>query len=319
MYVMLLLGSIVSALIFGALLANFTPGRLVQVIQGCGRRHPCAQWHRRVEAGGARPVQARAAAGNRTRASRNPGPASSPGDKALRRLMAVGLGTLAFSMQDVMLEPYGGQILGLDRVAHDAADGRDGRAAAWSGSASPPTCSSRGFDAVPHGLLSAPWLAFRPSCMVIAAAPLRICRLLFGLGTLLIGFGAGLFGHGTLTATMNYAPPDQRGLALGAWGAVQATAAGIGVALGGIIRDVLLAAGPAGAGTALTPYVSVYVIEVILLLTAIVVMFQLVRRPDLRSNAEPTAPPRTPRPTRRATAPCCRASTRENSRSAPCR
>jgi BCD family chlorophyll transporter-like MFS transporter len=85
---------------------------------------------------------------------------------------------------------------------------------------------------------------------------------------------------------MNVAPPDQRGLALGAWGAVQATAAGLGVALGGIVRDVLLAVGPAGAGTALTPYVSVYVIEVILLLTAIVVMFQLVQRPDFRSKAE---------------------------------
>ena len=33
MYVMLLLGSIVSALIFGAALADFTPGRLIQVIQ----------------------------------------------------------------------------------------------------------------------------------------------------------------------------------------------------------------------------------------------------------------------------------------------
>ena len=34
MYVMLLLGMIVSALLFGALLANFSPARLVQVIQG---------------------------------------------------------------------------------------------------------------------------------------------------------------------------------------------------------------------------------------------------------------------------------------------
>ena len=32
--------------------------------------------------------------------------------------------------------------------------------------------------------------------------------------------------------------PEQAGLALGAWGAVQASAAGIAVALGGIIRDV---------------------------------------------------------------------------------
>ena len=41
---------------------------------------------------------------------------------------------------------------------------------------------------------------------------------LFGAGTLFIGFGAGLFGHGTLTATMNLAPKDQTGLALGAGG-----------------------------------------------------------------------------------------------------
>ena len=34
MYVMLLLGMIASALLFGAALADFSPGRLVQVIQG---------------------------------------------------------------------------------------------------------------------------------------------------------------------------------------------------------------------------------------------------------------------------------------------
>ena len=182
-----------------------------------------------------------------------------------------------------MLEPYGGQILGLtvsDTTKLTAAMAGGGLV---------------GFGLASH-VLGRGVDPFRMACygalvgvpafvMVIAAAPLGSV-LLFGLGTLLVGFGAGLFGHGTLTATMNLAPPDQRGLALGAWGAVQATAAGLGVALGGIVRDVLLAAGPAGAGTALTPYVSVYVIEVILLLTAIVVMFQLVRRPDLRSNAE---------------------------------
>ena len=31
----------------------------------------------------------------------------------VRRLVAVGLGTMAFSMQDVLLEPYGGQVLHL--------------------------------------------------------------------------------------------------------------------------------------------------------------------------------------------------------------
>ena len=40
---------------------------------------------------------------------------------------------------------------------------------------------------------------------------------------------------------MNLAPRDQVGLALGAWGAIQATAAGIGVALSGVLRDLIAA------------------------------------------------------------------------------
>ena len=282
MYVMLLLGSIASALIFGAALADFTPGRLIQVIQASAVAtlvlNGIAVW--KQEARGRSPARR---GGQPDPSFRDSWNCFIAGGQAIRRLTAVGLGTLAFSMQDVMLEPYGGQILGLtvsDTTKLTAAMAGGGLV---------------GFGLASH-VLGRGADPFRMACygalvgvpafvMVIAAAPLGSV-LLFGLGTLLVGFGAGLFGHGTLTATMNFAPPDQRGLALGAWGAVQATAAGLGVALGGIVRDVLLAAGPAGAGTALTPYVSVYVIEVILLLTAIVVMFQLVRRPDLRSNAE---------------------------------
>jgi BCD family chlorophyll transporter-like MFS transporter len=97
--------------------------------------------------------------------------------------------------------------------------------------------------------------------------------MMFGLGTLLIGFGAGLFGHGTLTATMNLAPPGQAGLALGAWGAAQATAAGIAVALGGIIRDVV-----AMFSNSSTGYMSVYIIEIILMLATIIIMLPLIKK-----------------------------------------
>jgi BCD family chlorophyll transporter-like MFS transporter len=107
--------------------------------------------------------------------------------------------------------------------------------------------------------------------------------MLFGLGAWMIGFGGGLFGHGTLTATMNLAPKDQAGLALGAWGAVQATAAGVAVALGGIIRDVLASLGEGALhGTALgspaSSYTAVYCIEVLLLMATIVAMSPLLRR-----------------------------------------
>jgi BCD family chlorophyll transporter-like MFS transporter len=117
---------------------------------------------------------------------------------------------------------------------------------------------------------------------VVLAAPLGN-PLLFGVGTLLIGFGGGLFSHGTLTATMNMAPKDQAGLALGAWGAVQATAAGAAIALGGIIRDLVAGAfrqnvlGPAAG------YDFVYGLEMVLLLITLAAMFPLLRRVEAQA------------------------------------
>ena len=272
MYVALLAGSIVSALIFGALLYNFTPGRLVQVIQGAGVMtillNGIAVWKQ----------EARGSARLRHAAAPDPTFQESwanfmSGDRALARLIAVGVGTLAFSMQDVMLEPYGGQVLGLAvsrttlLTAAIAVGGLIGFSLASY-------VLSRGFDAFRMAAIGA-MVGVPAFILIILAAPL-MSPVLFGLGTFLIGFGAGLFGHGTLTATMNSAPPDQRGLALGAWGAVQATAAGIGVALGGVIRDTLASLEP---GSVLTPYLAVYILEVILLIAAIVTMTALTRSP----------------------------------------
>ena len=105
---------------------------------------------------------------------------------------------------------------------------------------------------------------------------------------LLVGVGGGLFSHGTLTATMNSAPKEQVGLALGTWGAVQATAAGIAVAAGGIMSDVISGLATRGAlgpqlATPTTPYVLVYGIEVLLLAGTVALMYTLVgsslRRP----------------------------------------
>jgi BCD family chlorophyll transporter-like MFS transporter len=115
---------------------------------------------------------------------------------------------------------------------------------------------------------------------VIGAAPLDQ-PILFAFGTLLIGMGGGIFGHGTLTATMNLAPAHQRGLALGAWGAVQASAAGIAVALGGIIRDLvgrfLVRDGFAGTlSHQATAYATVYALEIVLLAATLFAMAPLI-------------------------------------------
>jgi BCD family chlorophyll transporter-like MFS transporter len=112
--------------------------------------------------------------------------------------------------------------------------------------------------------------------LVILAAPLD-STFIFIVGVVMIGFGNGLFSHGTLTATMRYAPENQSGLALGAWGAVQATAAGIAVGVGGIFRDIL--AGMASRNyfgpdlnSPATGYCGVYLLEIILLFITIAAM-----------------------------------------------
>jgi BCD family chlorophyll transporter-like MFS transporter len=273
MYVMLLFGMIASALIFGAILADFTPGRLIQVIQGSAvvtmALNVVALWKQETR------HSVRTRINRRQPSFREAWDNFTESGKAVRRLVAVGLGTMAFSMEDVLLEPYGGQVLHLTVSATTkltATLAVGGLLGFWLAS----RVLSRGFD--PFRMATYGALTGIPAfLMVIAAAPAG-SALLFGLGTALIGFGAGLFGHGTLTATMQSAPPDQTGLALGAWGAVQATGAGIAVALGGIIRDLIAATSPNYTPGQATGYTAVYCLEVILLLATLVAMTPLLRR-----------------------------------------
>ena len=270
MYVMLLFGMIASALLFGAFLADFTPGRLIQVIQGAAVAtivlNTVALWKQE-----SRDLAQARRARQQPPSFRESWDSFSQGGRVVRRLVAVGLGTMAFSMEDVLLEPYGGQILHLavgdttKLTATLAVGGLFGFGLASR-------VLSRGFD--PFRMAAYGALVGLPAFVaVIAAAPLD-SQWLFALGTALIGFGAGLFGHGTLTATMNLAPSDQTGLALGAWGAVQASAAGVAIALGGIIRDVVASIVPAPA----LAYDCVYGIEIALLCATLVSMLPLMRR-----------------------------------------
>lgn len=265
MYVMLLFGTIVSALLFGALLADFSPGRLVQVIQGSAVAtmvlNTVALWKQetRRPPRGAQRVQA---PGFKQAWHRY-----ADGTAARRRLLVIGLGTMAFSMQDVLLEPFGGQVLHMTVGATTtltaclAFGGLTGFSLASA-------ILSRGADAFRMAIAGA--LFGIPAFGLVMTAAWFDTVAVFAIGALLVGFGGGLFSHGTLTATMNSAPADQAGLALGAWGAVQATCAGVAVALGGIINDTVAALsaqghlGPTLAGPG-TGYLFVYALEIVML------------------------------------------------------
>jgi BCD family chlorophyll transporter-like MFS transporter len=276
--IMLLLGMMTSALLFGVLLAHFSEVRLIQVVQGSAlatmvlngvalwkqeARNPALTAHDR-----ARPTFAESWRG------------FDQGVGARRRLVALALGTFAFSMQDVLLEPYGGQVLHL-AVGSTTALTALLAVGGLCGFALAARLLSRGADAYRLAGFAA-LIGLAAFSAVIFAAPLQ-APMLFGCGVGLIGFAAGVFAHCTLTAAMGMAKPGQSGIALGIWGAVQASAAGLAVASGGLIRDGVAslsghgALGPTLSGPA-TGYEVVYVIELALLFATLIAVGPLVRR-----------------------------------------
>src|SRR5664279_5510457 len=111
MYVMLLLGMVASGLAFGLLLADFSQLRLIQVVQGAAlltmALNIVALWKQEPRSSG------RAAKGTPRPSFRETWQRFAAHGRSLRFLVAVGLGTAAFHMQDIILEPYGGEILKL--------------------------------------------------------------------------------------------------------------------------------------------------------------------------------------------------------------
>ena len=287
LYVTFLIGMGVSAVIVGALLQNFSALRLVQVIQGTAVvtivLNMIALWKQEKIA----PM---------TREQRDaPRPQFRDawadlvgGGTAGRLLVVVFIGTLAFNMQDVLLEPYGGEILGLSvssttlltaMWAVGALIGF-GLAARWLSLGIDP------FRIGGRGVI----IGIAAFSAVLLSAPMN-SPVLFFIGAALIGLGGGLFAVATLTAAMTIEVKGAagRGLALGVWGAAQATGAGLSIFVGGAIRDLVNTAGQSGAlGSALTSpsigYSAVYQLEIGLLFITLIALGPLVRAKPLNSS-----------------------------------
>ncbi|MEM6857449.1 MAG: BCD family MFS transporter [Pseudomonadota bacterium] len=282
LYVMLLVGMMFAAFVMGGLLIEFSNTRLIQVIQGAAcitmALNLVALWKQ----------EARNTALT-TRDDTGPTFATlwnafvSNGSNA-RLLTGIGIGSAAFAMQDALLEPYGGEVLGLSVGATTGLTG------AWALGALAGFMLSgrslgRGNDPLRiagAGLVT----GLTAFLMVIFAAPFSSPLMLF-LGAFAIGLGLGLFSVGTLIEAMNLTKRETAGLALGAWGAVQATCAGAGIALGGALRDTIAALAMSSEpgtqalihdATRATGYTSVYIIEILLLLAGLAAIGPLVGR-----------------------------------------
>jgi BCD family chlorophyll transporter-like MFS transporter len=293
LYVMLLVGMMFAAFVIGGVLIEYSATKLVQVIQGCAVLtiilNLIALWKQEA---------------------RNPAVTAptreTPDFSALwrafvrdgrnaRLLVAIGIGAMAFAMQDALLEPYGGEILGLSVGATTGLTG------AWAlgsliGFMLSGRLLARGWDQLRlagAGLV----IGINAFLLVLFAGPFAAPVMLY-CGALGIGLGLGLFSVGTLMEAMAIAKTETAGLALGAWGAVQATCAGAGIALGGLLRDLiamLVQSGdaPVSAATRASGYATVYTLEIALLLAGLAALGPLVgqRRTNTPDGVDPQGQP----------------------------
>ena len=277
LYVMLLVGLLTGGLLLGTLLADAGPLRLIQVVQGTALAtlllNVVAAWKQEVR-------------GPATHRDPSPRPSFSTAWKsfadrtgARRFLVAVGLGTAAFSMQDILLEPYGGEIL---HLGLGATSGLTALLAAGTLIAFALSARQLSRQADPYRLAAlGAFIGLFAFAAVIFAAPID-SAVLFCLGTFAVGVGGGLFSIGTLSAAMGLEQEHSRGLVLGAWGAAQATAAGLGIAIGGALRDITATLAQNGTlGTVLTDpatgYAVVYQLEIGLLFMTLIALGPLVK------------------------------------------
>ena len=235
LYFMFLFGMGISALVIGILLADFSKLRLIQVVQGSAVLtlilNLVAVWRQEQ-------IIINQQKNDKSEKFFLSWKKFISDRKTNSLIWVVFWGTLAFSMQDVLLEPYGGQILGLsvsettNLTGVWALGALLGLALAANNSKQTVSSVSNAMTALLIGIVG--------FSAIIFSSPMQFPFLYF-LGTLFIGFGTGLFSVSLLIIAMALSSKTNlgSGFILGSWGAAQAIGAGLGIAVGGILRDVV--------------------------------------------------------------------------------
>ncbi len=210
-----------------------------------------------------------------------------------RFLWAIGIGAAGFAMQDVLLEPYGGQLMGmgvsgtslLTALSAVGALLAFGLAARWLPRGTPTLA-----------LAAAGSLVGAAAFGLILFAPVLGSVLLLYFGAFLLGFGGGFFTVGSLTAAMRLQRISGSGLAVGAWGAVYSLAGGLALGAGGAIRDLVIRVWPesmmmSGLSPEAAGYMLVYHLEVLALFVAVALLGPIALRWDGGSTSRSTDTP----------------------------
>ena len=192
-------------------------------------------------------------------------------------------------MQDILLEPFGGEIHQISVAGTTVLNAlvAIGTLVGFALSARLLDAKSDPIRIAAYGLLA----GIAAMSAIVFSAPLS-SPTVFRVGSIVLGFGTGLFSVGTLTAAMSMVRDGLSGRILGAWGAIQATAAGLAISGSGLIRDAVYAVahtgalGPAMSGTS-SGYMVVFHIEIAMLVLGLVAIGPLVSsNARTRTNAD---------------------------------
>jgi BCD family chlorophyll transporter-like MFS transporter len=268
LWMMLILGTVVSAVIVSRLLIDYSHARLIQVMQGSAiwfviltaialwkqeQLNPDGTLKSTLES-----VRVRLTLWESLRAL--------SGQRLLKALFGIiFVATMAFATHDVLLEPYGGQVLGM------------------SISSTMQLTALWGVTTI-IGVLSAALFLWRKQAPVVligmgcttgvlgfglvAFAGIDASVRVFQLGVAMISIGRGLFLVGSVILVMSLTDTGHAGLLLGVWGIVQGIAQGIGTIGGGIVRDVA----QSQTGNVAIGYSVVYATSLLLLLSVVLVL-----------------------------------------------
>ncbi|MFM2309244.1 MAG: hypothetical protein RLY87_1365 [Chloroflexota bacterium] len=284
LWLMLVIGTVIGSLFVGLSLTTYSTGALIRVMQGssfifmvCMVLSIIKQEKLRPDGRLVKEVEQVA------RQSLSVSLRTVWESRALRSMFVVFfIATLGFGTHDVLLEPYGAQILQMSVTATTLLT------ALW-GVAMIIAVVIAGWWLWTKGqsgrLLISGALVGMVGFLTVTIAGYSGSALLFEAGVACIGFGRGLFIVGSIATVMSLADRAHTGLFMGIWGVVQSLAQGFGTIGGGVARDLVGAA----TGNILWGYVAVYAAASVFLL--IMVVFMLVYRINSRlTNGEIQSP-----------------------------
>jgi BCD family chlorophyll transporter-like MFS transporter len=280
LWVMLVLGTVVSSIIISYLLHDYTHTRLIRVMQGSAVVFIVlalvALWNReRLNSKGfvetPNEIRVRVSLGESIKLLFR--------QRVLRNLFVVlFLATAGFATHDVLLEPYGGQVLDMTIAETTQLTALWGismllaiTVAGWM--------LWKGRSAVTLIMLGTGVGAL--GFLVISIASDAAMVNPFRAGVSLIGIGRGLFIVASIALVMSLTDMSHAGLFIGLWGVMQALAQGFGTIGGGLARDIA----QFQTGSVVIGYTSVYGASLVLLVVSLGLVVALRLDRQLRDKA----------------------------------